>query len=75
MFLDKRSNLIGHGKQRCPLLLIERDGKATEAIDRHAALPADFEADGAPTFALKARIFCFKGRRKNNFLEVPVVSL
>ena len=41
MFLDKRSNLIGHGKQLCPLLLIERDGKATEAIDRHAALPAN----------------------------------
>ena len=60
MFHEKRSNLIGHGKQRGPLLLIERHGKATEAIDRHASLLADLEADGAITVALQALIFCFE---------------
>ena len=44
MFCQKRSNFIGHGQQRDPLLLIERDGKATEAIHRH------------PPFALTLRL-------------------
>ena len=41
MFREKRSNFIGHGQQRDPLLLIERDGKATEAIHGHAPLLTD----------------------------------
>ena len=57
MFRQKRSNVIGHGQQCDPLLLIERDGKATEAIHRHAPLRADLEADGAATVVLQARIF------------------
>ena len=31
MFREKRSNLIGHVKERGPLLLTERHGKATDA--------------------------------------------
>ena len=38
--------------------LIERDGKATEAIHRHAPLLTDLEADSATPVALQARIFC-----------------
>ena len=38
--------------------LIERDGKANEAIHRHAPLLADLEADSATTVARQPRIFC-----------------
>ena len=53
MFRKERSNFIGYGQQRDPLLLIERDGKATEAIHRHAPLLADLEADGATPARLR----------------------
>src|SRR2546426_7351769 len=60
VFLDERPDLVGHGQQLRPLLLVERDREAAEAIDRHAALLADLEVDAATTLALEAFVFGFE---------------
>src|SRR2546426_94919 len=43
VFPDKDSDLICHVEQLRPLLLVERDGKPPEAVQRHAPLLADLE--------------------------------
>src|SRR5471032_1435195 len=53
VLLQKRTNLVGHREQLLPLLLVERDRKAPEAVHRHAALLAHFQADAAPALALE----------------------
>src|ERR1700730_8792333 len=60
MFLDEGANLVSHGEQLRPLLLVERDRKASEAVDRHPALLAHLEAGRPSTLALEALIFGFE---------------
>jgi hypothetical protein len=51
------ADLVGHAKQFDPLFFVEGDGEASEPVDRHAALFADFES-GAPS-ALVFQLFVF----------------
>src|ERR1017187_7163456 len=56
VFLDECPKLVGHGEQLRPLLLVERDRKAAEAVHRHAALLADLETDAATMLTLEALV-------------------
>src|SRR5918993_541808 len=71
VLLDERTDLAGHVQQLRPLFLIERDREASESIDRHATLLADFQAHRASALVLELfvlsleplqlrfQIFCF----------------
>src|SRR2546425_10440084 len=60
VLLDECANLVGHGQQLRPLLLVERDREAAEAIDGHAALLADLEVGAATTLGLEPFVFRFE---------------
>jgi hypothetical protein len=60
VFLDERPDLVRHGEQLRPLLLVEGDRKTAKAIDRNAALLADLEAHASATLALETFIFGFE---------------
>src|SRR5258706_12793063 len=53
VLLEEGANLVGHREQLLPLLLVERDRKASQPVDRHAAFLAHLQADAAPALRLQ----------------------
>jgi len=45
VLLDERPDVIGHVEQLQPLLLVQRHGEPTEAVDRDASLLANLHRD------------------------------
>src|SRR3954453_16575842 len=43
VIFDERPDIVSHIEEPSPLLLVKRDGKASESIDGHAALFADLQ--------------------------------